>query len=51
MSTDTERRARMAELQHDPSPVAGHEFWKLAFPDLEAAFWATRRANEGGSNP
>lgn len=37
------RRRRMAELQQDPSPAAGHEFWRLAAPDLEAGFWALRR--------
>ncbi|MFE7799033.1 hypothetical protein [Nocardia sp. NPDC057440] len=41
--SDAERRARMATLQQNPSPSAGREFWKLAIPDLEAAFWATRR--------
>ena len=37
------RRRRMAELQHDPTPEAGEEFWKLAAPDIEAGFWAARR--------
>lgn len=51
MSTEA-RRQRMAELQHDPSPKAGREFWQLAMPDLVAAFWAARKANQaGGSKP
>ena len=40
---DHERRVKASLLQFDPSPEAGEEFWRLAFPDLEAGFWATRR--------
>lgn len=40
---DTERRALAERYRTDPSPEAGFRFWKLAMPDIEAAFWATRR--------
>jgi hypothetical protein len=46
---DTERRRLAAIYQQGPSPDAGYRFWRLVAPDIEAAFWATRRANEGGS--
>lgn len=51
---DAEERRRLMEVyRDDPSPVAGYKFWRLAFPDIEAGFWAARhRAQaEGGSNP
>ena len=48
---DEERRRLMEKYRDDPSPVAGYKFWRLAFPDLEAGFWAARRRaqTEGGT--
>lgn len=40
---DAERRNLADVYQRDPSPEGGYCFWRLAMPDIEAAFWATRQ--------
>lgn len=50
-SDDTERRRQMELYRDVPTPEAGYRFWKLAMPDIEAAFWACRALNRAGSTP
>lgn len=44
--SDTERWQLMAVYQQDPTPQGGYQFWRLAMPDIEAAFWTARQ--QGG---